>query len=607
MIAARRVGVAFARRSARPCRAADRAAGAAAALGLSLALAHAAPAIATPSAAHGTGASVSAPAAVLPSAAASLARRAASGAAAAAPVATRPEPSEPAPLVWRHAGAPPGSRDAEAVALHAPSGRIVLGDARGVWLWSPGEPWRRVLGRGPVRELRFDARGRLLAATDRGLYAVEPEGGVRKLRLAAGGKASRVRRLALAGGVVAVGTEAGVQVAPDGEAFARLDGALPDGPVDALALRALDGGGLELWASIQGALHRAELARGPHGLAVRASEPVVLAESPGARAALDLAVDVAGADVAVLSETDVALLREGVWRSRPLALGAGARARRLGRGAGRLFVATDAGIVEARAFEGPWRRAAGAAGAAGATALAGDAARAVAASERGLLEAVAADGAPADVAASGLARPLGHDDWLARLEGEPAVQDVHAAALRYLGLGPERLRALARRADRRGWLPVVELRGGAGRGRALRIHHDQVVTSGLAHDLLDRQLDRGSDYEGSLSLAWDLGDLVFQPDALDVSREAREVIELRDEVLDEVTQLYYERRRVLLALRQGAGDELELARLRVRADELAAGLDAWTGGWFSRRAAPLAASRPAAFDSPPPSRGVLLP
>jgi hypothetical protein len=187
------------------------------------------------------------------------------------------------------------------------------------------------------------------------------------------------------------------------------------------------------------------------------------------------------------------------------------------------------------------------------------------------------------------------------------VQAVHAAALRYLALGPERLRSLQRGVDRRGWLPVLELRGGAGRGRTVRIDRDQVLSSGLQHELLDRQLDRGSDYDAGIALAWDLGDLAYHPESIDVSHEAREVIELRDEVLDEVTQLYYERRRVLLALRQGGVDDAELARLRLRADELAAGLDAWTGGFFSRHVPPLAPASAAALDSPPRSRGHLLP
>ena len=67
-----------------------------------------------------------------------------------------------------------------------------------------------------------------------------------------------------------------------------------------------------------------------------------------------------------------------------------------------------------------------------------------------------------------------------------------------------------------------------------------------------------------------------------MSREAREVIELRDDVLDELNQLYFERHRVL-ARASAATDPGEASLLRVRAAELAAGIDAWTGGWFRRQ------------------------
>jgi hypothetical protein len=58
---------------------------------------------------------------------------------------------------------------------------------------------------------------------------------------------------------------------------------------------------------------------------------------------------------------------------------------------------------------------------------------------------------------------------------------------------------------------------------------------------------------------------------------------LRDNVLDELAQLYFDRRRALLALdSQPDKGSPEAVALRLRAEELAAGLDAWTGGWFSR-------------------------
>jgi hypothetical protein len=95
---------------------------------------------------------------------------------------------------------------------------------------------------------------------------------------------------------------------------------------------------------------------------------------------------------------------------------------------------------------------------------------------------------------------------------------------------------------------------------------------------------RSRDYGVTLSLSWDLGDAAFHPDSIDVSREARAVVELRDDVLDEVNRLYFERLRVLASL--DTADPKDIALLRLRAAELAAGLDAWTGGWFGRHLGP---------------------
>jgi hypothetical protein len=512
--------------------------------------------------------------------------------------APHPEASAAPRVAWRSVAASPGMRDGEALAFDPASGRVAVGDARGVWLLEEASGPRRVLGRGPVRDLRFRAGGELLAATDRGLYAIAPDGRVRFLRLGSG-RAGRARRLAGFGEVVAAGTEEGVFLSRDGASFTRLDAGLAGGPIDALALRPTDEG-LDLWTASGGALQRARVRALPDGaLQVVVSTPAI-GDGPGARSAVDIAVDAAGAEAVVLSPEHVALLRGGSWRSVPLQLPAGSRARRLGAGTGRLWIATDGGVVSASRWEGPWRRAAPPAGGAPTLALAGDAQRVLALSVRGLLEGTpqgaartGGGGAPSDLPAASSLTP---DDYLWRLRSEPSVHQVHAAALGWLSLGPERMRSLQRGVDHRAWLPDLEIRGGAGRGRSVRFLEDQAHSSGVVYDLRDREFDRGSDYDASLILRWELGDLAYNAEAIDVADEAREVIELRDEVLDEVTQLYFERRRVLLGLRTVSADGAEAARLRLRADELAAGLDAWTGGFFSRHAPPLAAVAP--LDSP---------
>jgi hypothetical protein len=64
-------------------------------------------------------------------------------------------------------------------------------------------------------------------------------------------------------------------------------------------------------------------------------------------------------------------------------------------------------------------------------------------------------------------------------------------------------------------------------------------------------------------------------------------VSLRDDVADEINQLYFERQSIRKRLSEsplatGSVEVGEVVRLHWRAQELDAGLDAWTGGWISR-------------------------
>jgi hypothetical protein len=173
---------------------------------------------------------------------------------------------------------------------------------------------------------------------------------------------------------------------------------------------------------------------------------------------------------------------------------------------------------------------------------------------------------------------------------EPAVQEIFRAALGYLALRPEGMRNLRRGLATRGLLPKLELHLQRGRSFEADLDYDESFVSGDLRRLHDRHQGSQRDVAALLQLSWELGDVAFSPDAIDLSKEARAVIQLRDDVLDEITHLFFERRRVLLEL--AALDPLQdvpaSERLRLRADELAAGLDSWTGGWFGQRVPPLA-------------------
>ena len=61
------------------------------------------------------------------------------------------------------------------------------------------------------------------------------------------------------------------------------------------------------------------------------------------------------------------------------------------------------------------------------------------------------------------------------------------------------------------------------------------------------------------------------------------MVELRDDILDEVTKLYFERLRVKIELDElPIEDRNKRAAKSLRLDELTASIDSLTGGYFSR-------------------------
>lgn len=472
-----------------------------------------------------------------------------------------------------------------ALAVRPGDARLAVGDARGVRVAEPGGGFRRVLHRGPVSDLAFlpsqgapgaqRADDVLLAATAAGLYRVAAAG-VRVLRTAPGAEARSVQRVAVARGAVAVASDAGAFLSSDISETARwqrLSSRLPRGPATALALRERDGG-LECFVVVGGRLWHVRLASTSQGWRDSAAAREALPFAGSGEAPVDVAFGLGGEDVVVVLP-DALAVRESdgaAWRALRPTLPPGARARRLHAAHGLLWLATDRGLLVADALAGPWQRASGAAGTADVHSVASDASAVyVAAGERVLAA------QPVGRAAAGAALALRTP------EGDPPIEQVHRAALAYLDLRPERVDSLRRGVARRGWLPLMSLRLARARDEDRGIDFDEVFSSGELHRLVDHDQSTARDFEASLTFTWDLGDVAYHPEEIDVSREAREVIKLRDDVLDEVTQLYFERRRVLAELfARPDAPPAEQLRLRLRAAELAAGLDAWTGGWFAR-------------------------
>ena len=443
----------------------------------------------------------------------------------------------------RLAGLPPG---APVRLLPTPRG-LLLGSDAGLYRLGPGG-WQLVLTRGGVRDL---ARGphETVIATGAGLFAWADDSDVPlPLGLGAG---ARVAAVAVAAdGRILAGSAVGLFSRAPGAGSFRRELGLPAGAV--AGVRAL---GEQVWVATRGTLWLAQ-SGGEFAPRLRRLEEGWWE----LRGAIALHGDV------------LLVVPKGLWRIP----GAGGEALALPLGAGDLRAAVAAGDLAVVASERgllPLRgvsnlRAAAAVIASDTFDVARDTDRLLVVSARGV-ESIALRPAPAPALA--VDRPRAAPAELARL---------HAAVLGYQGLRPaaiDRVDELARRAA---LLPEVRVALALDRDRDRDRDLDQAVSSGVLYNLKDHRRQRNDELALSVQLTWDLNEHRDPGRAIAVSRERRELIELRDQVLERVNRLYFERVRVLSRL--SAASAPDALDLEIRALELTAQLDAWTGGLFTR-------------------------
>ncbi|MBI5051023.1 MAG: hypothetical protein HZC11_09205 [Nitrospirae bacterium] len=166
---------------------------------------------------------------------------------------------------------------------------------------------------------------------------------------------------------------------------------------------------------------------------------------------------------------------------------------------------------------------------------------------------------------------------ISAFDNEPAIEEIQKAAIRYAEVHPEKIEGWRKAAAKKAWLPDLSL--GYNKGRDWQ--SSKYYSSGT---YWGDDVTRGRDYDWSVSFTWELGDLVWNDDQTSIDTRSRLMVQLRDDVLNEVTRLYFERRRLqmemLLSPPKDIKDKLEKD---LRFQELTADIDALTDFYFSKR------------------------
>lgn len=204
-------------------------------------------------------------------------------------------------------------------------------------------------------------------------------------------------------------------------------------------------------------------------------------------------------------------------------------------------------------------------------------------------EVAAPPGEPRQRLEDAASTPPGAVDRLFRvIRGEPSIQEVQRLALRYYDLAPDHVDGLVTAAHLKGLIPEIEGSFETSLGDNYTNTRDglypllpQVPENPNPSNYRERVQGASSMNLFRVRAVWSLDRLVFNSEALD----ARSLNSLGENLVREVTTLYFARRRLLagLFLQPPEGD-LELFNELMRFDELTSTIDALTGGRFARRA-----------------------
>lgn len=162
---------------------------------------------------------------------------------------------------------------------------------------------------------------------------------------------------------------------------------------------------------------------------------------------------------------------------------------------------------------------------------------------------------------------------------EPQISEVQQAAIEYAEVEPEKIIRWRKQAEKKAFFPKVS--AGINRDASDLWHWESGSTTKTGDDVLVR----GRDTVGwDITLTWDLGEIIWNADQTSIDARSRLMVELRDDILDEVTKLYFERLRVKSQIDELSLEERKkITEKKLRLDELTASLDALTGGYFSSK------------------------
>ncbi len=180
------------------------------------------------------------------------------------------------------------------------------------------------------------------------------------------------------------------------------------------------------------------------------------------------------------------------------------------------------------------------------------------------------------------------EEVMALFESEPSIRDVQLAAVRFAEIDAYQFEMWRRKVKEQGlWPDSVQftITHKTDDDRDYTRASTVSLVGGTAYVGPDRETWRYKtdyDFTYQLRVRWSLQDYCFNSDMLRVSTETERQVRFRQRVIEDITRLYYDRRRLQVELAlQPDVQTMAQVRRQLQLEELTAAIDGMTGGYFS--------------------------
>jgi len=150
-------------------------------------------------------------------------------------------------------------------------------------------------------------------------------------------------------------------------------------------------------------------------------------------------------------------------------------------------------------------------------------------------------------------------------KGEPAIEEVQRAAIKYADADINKIKNWRRQSRVKAFFPNMS------------VSYNKTIYGSSTGAMAVGPRD------WSLGLSWDIADFIWNSDETSIDSRSRLTVQLRQDILDQITHFYYERRRLKLDLfLSPPKDELERMHRELEIEEVTASLDGLTNNYFSK-------------------------